>query len=46
MLEIEELGWRSPYSSAILNMGEDLGRMKARKEAGKVPCHQGQARPG
>ena len=46
MLEIEELGWRIPYSSAILKMGEEVGRMEARKEAGKVPCHHGQARPG
>ena len=44
--EIEEPGWRSPYSWAILKMGEDMGRIEARKEAGKVPCHHGQVRPG
>ena len=45
--EIEELGWRRPYSAAILKMGEEVGKIEVRREAGKVPCHHGQfARPG
>ena len=47
MPEIEELGWRRPYSAAILKMGEEVGKIEVRREAGKVPCHHGQfARPG
>ena len=47
MPEIEELGWRRPYSAAILKMGEEVDKIEVRREAGKVPCHHGQfARPG